>query len=77
MAVLTAAQLAECRRDILDGAVATVTKPTLNAAIQQAEDALPTAFAAITGAITGSWTLAQKRRIARVVLTKRVLELLG
>jgi NADH-quinone oxidoreductase subunit L len=34
-------------------------------------------FATLTGAITGGWTLAQKRKIARVVLTQRVLDLLG
>jgi hypothetical protein len=77
MAVLTPAQLAAIRREVLGETAATVTKPVLNTAIQQAEDALPTAFAAITGAITGPWTQAQKRRIARVVLTQRVLELLG
>ena len=77
MAILTPAQLATARREVVGDTAATVTKPTLNTAIQQVEDALPTAFATLTGAITGGWTLAQKRKIARVVLTQRVLDLLG
>jgi hypothetical protein len=77
MATLTPAQLAAYRRAVVGDTPPTFTKPPLNAAIQEVEGALPACFAVLTGAITGPWTQAQKRKIARVVLTNRVLELLG
>lgn len=77
MPTLTPAQLAAARREILTPADVSTTKPPLNTAIQEVEDALPLAFQSLVQSISGPWTLAQKRRIARVVLTQRVLDLAG
>lgn len=71
MAVLTPNQLAELRQAVAPSLPGTVTKPTINQALQDIEDWFEANRAVLGAAITGGFTANQKRQLVKSWLLQK------
>lgn len=71
MAILSSEQLAELRRAFINGSTVAYDKTAINLALQQVEDWFEANRASLGAAITGTWTVQQKKRLVKFWLLQK------